>query len=57
MALHSLIGFSLLQLILLNNGMDTRPYRLNWPTSTILFDISPESVFKTAAEKLKGGVS
>ncbi|XP_057429931.1 O-methyltransferase 1, chloroplastic [Lotus japonicus] len=42
------------QLILLNNGMDTRPYRLNWPTSTILFDISPESVFKTAAEKLKG---
>ncbi|RDY08807.1 hypothetical protein CR513_06927, partial [Mucuna pruriens] len=42
------------QLVLLTDGMDTRPYRLNWPTSTIIFDISPASVFKIAAEKLKG---
>ncbi|KAJ1412613.1 S-adenosyl-L-methionine-dependent methyltransferase [Sesbania bispinosa] len=42
------------QLVLLTNGMDTRPYRLNWPASTIIYDISPERVFKTAAEKLKG---
>ncbi|KAK7396899.1 hypothetical protein VNO78_18061 [Psophocarpus tetragonolobus] len=42
------------QLVLLTDGMDTRPYRLNWPTSTIIFDISPESVFKIAAENLKG---
>ncbi|KAK7284643.1 hypothetical protein RJT34_19393 [Clitoria ternatea] len=42
------------QLVLLTDGMDTRPYRLNWPASTIIFDISPERVFKTAAEKLKG---
>ncbi|XP_029129996.1 uncharacterized protein LOC109812251 isoform X2 [Cajanus cajan] len=42
------------QLVLLTDGMDTRPYRLKWPTSTIIFDISPECVFKIAAEKLKG---
>ncbi|XP_061365554.1 O-methyltransferase 1, chloroplastic [Gastrolobium bilobum] len=42
------------QVVMLTDGMDTRPYRLNWPTSTIIFDISPEGVFKTAAEKLKG---
>ncbi|XP_027349728.1 uncharacterized protein LOC113861237 [Abrus precatorius] len=41
------------QLVLLTDGMDTRPYRLNWPASTIIFEISPERVFKTAAEKLK----
>ncbi|KAL2345424.1 hypothetical protein Fmac_006709 [Flemingia macrophylla] len=42
------------QLVLLTDGMDTRPYRLKWPTSTIIFDVSPECVFKVAAEKLKG---
>jgi len=36
--------------------MDTRPYRLQWPTSTIIFDISPEIVFQFAAEKLKGDI-
>ncbi|XP_022635849.1 uncharacterized protein LOC106758760 isoform X1 [Vigna radiata var. radiata] len=41
------------QLVFLTDGMDTRPYRLQWPTSTIIFDISPEIVFKFAAEKLK----
>ncbi|GKV22149.1 hypothetical protein SLEP1_g32040 [Rubroshorea leprosula] len=41
------------QVVLLTDGMDTRPYRLNWPSSTIIFDISPEQVFKKAAEKLR----
>ncbi|GLT41327.1 hypothetical protein SLA2020_154000 [Shorea laevis] len=41
------------QFVLLTDGMDTRPYRLNWPSSTIIFDISPEQVFEKAAEKLK----
>ncbi|KAK9164691.1 hypothetical protein Syun_005593 [Stephania yunnanensis] len=34
--------------------MDTRPYRLKWPNSTIIFDISPESVFRSASSKLQG---
>ncbi|XP_062022694.1 O-methyltransferase 1, chloroplastic [Rosa rugosa] len=42
------------QVVLLTDGMDTRPYRLSWPTSTIIFDISPDRVFSGAAEKLKG---
>lgn len=42
------------QVVLLTDGMDTRPYRLNWPTSTIIFDISPERIFKISAEKLEG---
>ncbi|CAI9105416.1 OLC1v1004331C1 [Oldenlandia corymbosa var. corymbosa] len=33
--------------------MDTRPYRLNWPRSTLIFDISPEKVFTAASLKLK----
>ncbi|XP_059659565.1 O-methyltransferase 1, chloroplastic isoform X1 [Cornus florida] len=40
------------QVVLLTDGMDTRPYRLSWPTSTLIFDISPESVFRRAAQKL-----
>ncbi|XP_059438931.1 O-methyltransferase 1, chloroplastic [Corylus avellana] len=42
------------QVVLLTDGMDSRPYRLSWPTSTIIFDISPDRVFKRAAEKLEG---
>ncbi|MFQ6663508.1 hypothetical protein Gotur_031014 [Gossypium turneri] len=42
------------QVVLLSDGMDTRPYRLNWPSSTIMFDISPLRVFQKAAEKLDG---
>ncbi|MED6121397.1 hypothetical protein PIB30_029773 [Stylosanthes scabra] len=42
------------QVVLLTDGMDTRPYRLPWPASTIIFDISPERIFKMAAEKLEG---
>ncbi|CAL9241657.1 unnamed protein product [Arabidopsis halleri] len=34
--------------------MDTRPYRLNWPTSTMIFDVSPGKVFEIASEKLQG---
>eukprot|EP00268_Persea_americana_P055314 TRINITY_DN6420_c1_g1_i6.p1 TRINITY_DN6420_c1_g1~~TRINITY_DN6420_c1_g1_i6.p1 ORF type:complete len:197 (+),score=50.65 TRINITY_DN6420_c1_g1_i6:464-1054(+) len=34
--------------------MDTRPYRLNWPQSTIIFDISPGRIFKIASERLGG---
>ncbi|KAL1369259.1 hypothetical protein AAHE18_02G183000 [Arachis hypogaea] len=42
------------QVVLLTDGMDTRPYRLRWPASTIIFDISPERIFQIAAEKLEG---
>ncbi|GAV66958.1 LCM domain-containing protein [Cephalotus follicularis] len=42
------------QVVLLTDGMDTRPYRLNWPNSTVIFDISPERVFKKSAQKLDG---
>ncbi|KAL1832944.1 hypothetical protein ACET3Z_002595 [Daucus carota] len=41
------------QVVLLTDGMDTRAYRLNWPSSTIIYDISPENVFNRAAQKLK----
>ncbi|KAF1002669.1 O-methyltransferase 1, chloroplastic [Apium graveolens] len=41
------------QVVLLTDGMDTRPYRLNWPKSTVVFDISPDNVFKRAAQKLE----
>lgn len=34
--------------------MDTRPYRLSWPTSTMIFDVSPEKVFEIASNKLQG---
>ncbi|KAF8387873.1 hypothetical protein HHK36_026535 [Tetracentron sinense] len=40
--------------VLLTDGMDTRPYRLSWPNSSIIFDISPERVFKRAAQNLEG---
>lgn len=34
--------------------MDTRPYRLNWPASTMIFDVSPQKVFDIASDKLQG---
>lgn len=43
----------LLQVILLTDGMDTRPYRLNWPRSTMIFDISPQKVFERSTQKLE----
>ncbi|KAG9443820.1 hypothetical protein H6P81_015160 [Aristolochia fimbriata] len=42
------------QVVLLTDGMDTRAYRVNWPRSTVIFDVSPERVFKVASEKLEG---
>ncbi|XP_044492624.1 O-methyltransferase 1, chloroplastic-like [Mangifera indica] len=42
------------QVVLLTDGMDTRPYRLNWPNSTIIFDISPDKIFNKSAAKLEG---
>ncbi|KAA0025222.1 putative S-adenosyl-L-methionine-dependent methyltransferase Mb0917c [Cucumis melo var. makuwa] len=42
------------QVVLLTDGMDTRPYRIRWPMSTIIFDISPDNVFKRAAQDLLG---
>ncbi|KAL2556679.1 S-adenosyl-L-methionine-dependent methyltransferase superfamily protein [Forsythia ovata] len=41
------------QVVLLTDGMDTRPYRLNWPASTIIFDVSPERIFRKSTHKLK----
>lgn len=44
----------MLQVVLLTDGLDTRPYRLNWPTSTLVFGICPEKVFRGAVQKLQG---
>ncbi|KAL3336452.1 hypothetical protein AABB24_032281 [Solanum stoloniferum] len=41
------------QVVLLTDGLDTRPYRLNWPTSTLVFDICPDKVFRGALQKLQ----
>ncbi|XP_030543262.1 O-methyltransferase 1, chloroplastic isoform X1 [Rhodamnia argentea] len=50
--IHRMDGLK--QIVLLTDGMDTRPYRLNWPSSTLIFDISPDELYKKAAEKLEG---
>ncbi|XP_075490182.1 O-methyltransferase 1, chloroplastic isoform X2 [Primulina tabacum] len=41
------------QVVLMTDGMDTRPYKLNWPASTVLFDVSPERIFKQSVQKLE----
>ncbi|KAI3930278.1 hypothetical protein MKW92_033855 [Papaver armeniacum] len=41
------------QVVLFTDGMDTRPYRLQWPISTVMFDVSTEQVYVTASQKLK----
>ncbi|KAI3968553.1 hypothetical protein MKX01_007863 [Papaver californicum] len=41
------------QVVLFTDGMDTRPYRLKWPNSTVMFDVSTEQVYIAAAQKLK----
>ncbi|KAI3773157.1 hypothetical protein L6452_04360 [Arctium lappa] len=41
------------QVVLFTDGMDTRAYRLNWPSSTVIYDVSPQAVFKKASEKLQ----
>uniref|UniRef100_A0A0D9WX96 Uncharacterized protein n=1 Tax=Leersia perrieri TaxID=77586 RepID=A0A0D9WX96_9ORYZ len=42
------------QIVLLTDGMDTRPYRLSWPRLSIVYDISPGRVFSTASQQLRG---
>ncbi|KAH7521736.1 hypothetical protein FEM48_Zijuj07G0064200 [Ziziphus jujuba var. spinosa] len=42
------------QVVLLLDGMDTRPYRLSWPTSTIIFDVSQKGYLKEQLKSLKG---
>lgn len=44
---------SIRQVVLLTDGMDTRPFRLKWPPLTMLFDVSFEPVFEMASKKLK----
>ncbi|KAL2945348.1 putative S-adenosyl-L-methionine-dependent methyltransferase, partial [Bienertia sinuspersici] len=38
---------------LLTDGADTRAYRLTWPSSTLIFDISPDRIYSEASQKLK----
>ncbi|XP_044946514.1 O-methyltransferase 1, chloroplastic isoform X2 [Hordeum vulgare subsp. vulgare] len=42
------------QIVLLTDGMDTRPYRLSWPRMSIVYDVSPGRIFSTAAQQLRG---
>ncbi|KAL8155258.1 hypothetical protein AgCh_000581 [Apium graveolens] len=42
-----------LKVVLLTDGMDTHPYHLNWPKSTVVFDIYPDTISKRAAQKLE----
>ncbi len=41
------------QVVLLGCGMDTRPFRLPWPVSTVLFLLAPAEVHAAAAAALK----
>lgn len=34
--------------------METRPYRLSWPRSSVIYDISPGTVFQEASQRLEG---
>lgn len=49
--MHKIDGLS--QVVFMTDGMDTRPYRLNWPASTVLFDISPDRIFRQSIQKLE----
>ncbi|KAL5677300.1 hypothetical protein ACJX0J_013431, partial [Zea mays] len=42
------------QIVLLTDGMDTRPYRLNWPRLSVIYDVSPGEVFTAATQQLRG---
>uniref|UniRef100_A0ACD5UP98 Uncharacterized protein n=1 Tax=Avena sativa TaxID=4498 RepID=A0ACD5UP98_AVESA len=42
------------QIVLLTDGMDTRPYRLSWPRMSVVYDVSPGRIFSTAAQQLRG---
>ncbi|KAI3975743.1 hypothetical protein MKX01_023169 [Papaver californicum] len=41
------------QVVLFTDGMDTRPYRLKWPNSTVMFHVSTKQVYIAASQKLK----
>ncbi|KAL8192010.1 hypothetical protein R6Q57_028131 [Mikania cordata] len=41
------------QVVMFTDGMDTRAYRLKWPSSTVIYDVSPQEVFKKASQKLQ----
>lgn len=41
------------QVVLLNDGADTRAYRLTWPSSTLIFDISPDRIYCEVSQKLR----
>nr|GEV85723.1 putative S-adenosyl-L-methionine-dependent methyltransferases superfamily protein [Tanacetum cinerariifolium] len=41
------------QVVLFTDGMDTRGYRLKWSSSTVIYDVSPQAVFKKASQKLQ----
>ncbi|KAG8037188.1 hypothetical protein GUJ93_ZPchr1292g6502, partial [Zizania palustris] len=42
------------QIVLLTDGMDTRPYRLSWPRLSVVYDVSPGRVFSTTSQQLRG---
>ncbi|KNA21462.1 hypothetical protein SOVF_042970 [Spinacia oleracea] len=41
------------QVVLLTDGADTRVYRLTWPSSTLIFDISPDIIYSEVSQKLR----
>ncbi|XP_074268577.1 O-methyltransferase 1, chloroplastic-like isoform X2 [Silene latifolia] len=41
------------QVVLLTDGADTRAYRLTWPNSTLIFDISAEKIYSELSSKLR----
>lgn len=42
------------QVVLLTDGADTRPYRLTWPSSTLIFEVSPDRIYTEACQELVG---
>ncbi|KMT06060.1 hypothetical protein BVRB_7g163850 [Beta vulgaris subsp. vulgaris] len=41
------------QVVLLTDGADTRAYRLTWPSSTLIFNISPDRIYCEVSQKLR----
>jgi len=41
------------QVVLVGDGMDTRPFRLTWPEGTLIFVVAPREVHELAAATLK----
>lgn len=44
------------QIVLMTDGTDTRPYRLNWPSPCVIFDLSPVHMHDTTLRKMAGTV-